>query len=85
MILEPDQQYHPYTGHSLHILHSSHSGVLWTGDAEPVPGAQEVLQLLRAKVDTSLGTRPSKVEKEGLVNGAGWKCTLRNVRNFTNC
>ena len=28
------------------------------------------------------GTRPSqKNRKEGLVNGAGWKCTLRNVRN----
>ena len=33
----------------------------------------------------SLGTRPSKNRKEGLVNGAGWKCTLRNVRNFINC
>ena len=30
----------------------------------------------------SLGTRPSK--KEGLVNGAGWKCTLRNVRKLLN-
>ena len=28
---------------------------------------------------------PRKIEKEGLVNGAGWKCTLRNVRNFINC
>ena len=27
---------------------------------------------------------PQKIEKEGLVNGAGWKCTLRNVRNFIN-
>ena len=25
---------------------------------------------------------PWKIEKEGLVNGAGWKCTLRNVRNY---
>ena len=33
----------------------------------------------------SLGTRPSKNRKEGLVNGAGWKCTLQNVRNFINC
>ena len=32
-----------------------------------------------------LGTRPSKSRKEGLVNWAGWKCTLRNVRNFINC
>ena len=31
----------------------------------------------------SLGTRPLKNRKEGLVNGVGWKCTLRNVRNFT--
>ena len=23
-----------------------------------------------------------KIRKEGLVNEAGWKCTLRNVRNF---
>ena len=29
----------------------------------------------------SLGT---SIEKEGLVNGAGWKCTLQNVRNFIN-
>ena len=28
---------------------------------------------------------PRKIEKEGLVNGAGWKCTLQNVRNFINC
>ena len=28
---------------------------------------------------------PRKIEKEGLVNGAGWRCTLRNVRNFINC
>ena len=27
----------------------------------------------------------TSIEKEGLVNGAGWKCTLRNVRNFINC
>ena len=25
---------------------------------------------------------PRKIRKEGLVNEAGWKCTLRNVRNF---
>ena len=25
---------------------------------------------------------PREIEKEGLVNGAGWKCTLQNVRNF---
>ena len=25
---------------------------------------------------------PRKIEKEGLVNGVGWKCTLRN---FINC
>ena len=30
----------------------------------------------------SLGT---SIEKEGLVNRLGWKCTLRNVRNFINC
>ena len=23
--------------------------------------------------------------KEGLVNRAGWKCTLRNVKNFITC
>ena len=28
---------------------------------------------------------PRKIEKESLVNGAGWNCTLRNVRNFINC
>ena len=28
---------------------------------------------------------PRKIGKEGLVNGVGWKCTLRNVRNFINC
>ena len=28
---------------------------------------------------------PRKIGKEGLVNGAGWKCTLRNVGNFINC
>ena len=28
---------------------------------------------------------PRKIEKEGLVNGVGWKCTLWNVRNFINC
>ena len=25
---------------------------------------------------------PRKIEKEGLVNGAGWKCTLCDVRHF---
>ena len=25
---------------------------------------------------------PRKIEKEGLANGAGWKCTLRNVEGF---
>ena len=25
---------------------------------------------------------PRKIRKEGLVNGAGWKCTQRNVRNL---
>ena len=24
---------------------------------------------------------PRKIEREGLVNWAGWKCTLRNVIN----
>ena len=28
---------------------------------------------------------PQKIKKEGLVNRTGWKCTLRNVRNFINC
>ena len=28
---------------------------------------------------------PEKIEIEGLVDGVGWKCTLRNVRNFINC
>ena len=28
---------------------------------------------------------PRRIEKEGLVNRAAWKCTLRNVRNFINC
>ena len=28
---------------------------------------------------------PRKFEKEGLVNRAEWKCTLRTVRNFINC
>ena len=28
---------------------------------------------------------PRKIGKEGLVNGAGWKCTLQNIRNFINC
>ena len=28
---------------------------------------------------------PGKIRKEGLVNGAGWKCTLWNVRNFISC
>ena len=35
--------------------------------------------------ENSLGTRPSKSRKEGQVSWAGWKCTLRNVRNFINC
>ena len=25
---------------------------------------------------------PLKIEKEGLINGAGWKCTLQIVRNL---
>ena len=33
----------------------------------------------------SLGARPSKDRKEGLAHRLGWKCTLRNVRNFINC
>ena len=28
---------------------------------------------------------PQNIGKEGLVNGAGWKCTLWDVRNFTTC
>ena len=28
---------------------------------------------------------PQKIEKEGLAHRPGWKCTLRNVRNFINC
>ena len=28
---------------------------------------------------------PQKIEKEGLAHRLGWKCTLRNVRNFINC
>ena len=28
---------------------------------------------------------PRKIEKEGLAHRLGWKCTLRNVRNFINC
>ena len=32
----------------------------------------------------TLDPDPQKIEKEGLVNWAGWKCTLWNVRNFTN-
>ena len=28
---------------------------------------------------------PRKIEKEGLAHRPGWKCTLRNVRNFINC
>ena len=35
--------------------------------------------------DLVLDPDPRKIEKEGLVNRAGWKCTLRNVRNFINC
>ena len=31
----------------------------------------------------SLGTRPSKTRKEGLVNRLGWKCTLRPVCRCT--
>ena len=27
-------------------------------------------------ITSSLGTRPSKNQKEGLVNRTGWKCTL---------
>ena len=27
---------------------------------------------------------PWKIGKGGLVNGTGWKCTLRNVKNFPN-
>ena len=34
----------------------------------------------RERPGNGLGTR-----LEGLVNRAGWKCTLRNVRNFINC
>ena len=33
----------------------------------------------------SLGTRPLKNRKEGVVNGAGLKSMLRNVRDFINC
>ena len=29
--------------------------------------------------------KPRKIGKEGLVNRAGWKCTLKNVRNFITC
>ena len=32
----------------------------------------------------SLRTRPSKIEKEGLVNQLGWKCTLRPVCRCTS-
>ena len=28
---------------------------------------------------------PRKIKKEGLVNVAGWKCTLQNVRNLNSC
>ena len=28
---------------------------------------------------------PRKIGKEGLAHRPGWKCTLRNVRNFINC
>ena len=28
---------------------------------------------------------PRTIEKEGLAHRLGWKCTLRNVRNFINC
>ena len=28
---------------------------------------------------------PQKIRKESLLNGAGWKCTLWNVRNFITC
>ena len=28
---------------------------------------------------------PRKIGKEGLAHRLGWKCTLRNVRNFINC
>ena len=32
----------------------------------------------------SLGTRPLKIKKEGLVNWLGWKCTLRPVCRGTS-
>ena len=28
---------------------------------------------------------PQNIGKEGLVNGAEWKCTLRDVRKFITC
>ena len=37
------------------------------------------------RVKVVLEPDPQKIEKEGLVNRLGWKCTLRNVRNFINC
>ena len=45
------------------------------------------LQILKVPGRSNLVLEPDprKIGKEGLVNGAGWKCTLRNVRNFINC
>ena len=40
---------------------------------------QYAIQLLVSEPD------PRKIEKEGLAHRPGWKCTLRNVRNFINC
>jgi len=42
----------PPTTHT-HHTHTP-TGVLWTGDADVVPGSQEVLQFLRAKVNLSI-------------------------------
>ena len=45
-----------------------------------------VLHCCRITLEVALVLEPDlqKIGKEGLVNGAGWKCTLWNVRDFIN-
>ena len=46
-----------------------------------------VQQFITLNVQYSVVSEPDprKIGKEGLAHRLGWKCTLRNVRNFINC
>jgi len=45
----------------------------------------EIVLQARLSWEVVLEPDPRKIGKEGLAHQLGWKCTLRNVRNFSNC